>query len=112
MSDQLYSVPGQTEDRKKTFWNWTSMDFSSKLSLTCGGNVNYYKRVHHPIPTLACRIREQLSKQISKLSFQLSVQVYSLLDQTEGERTAFFGERKNGGHIVSLHPKALGCDKR
>ena len=22
-----------------------------KLSLICGGNVNYYKSVHHPIPT-------------------------------------------------------------
>ena len=27
-------------------------DLSSKLSLTCGGNVNYYKSVHHPLPTL------------------------------------------------------------
>ena len=27
----------------------------------------------------------QFSKQISKLSFQLSVQIYSLLGQTEGE---------------------------
>ena len=32
---------------------WTSIDISSKLSLTYGGNVNYYKSVHHPIPTLA-----------------------------------------------------------
>ena len=24
---------------------------SYKLSLTCGGNVNYYKIIHHPIPT-------------------------------------------------------------
>ena len=27
-------------------------DLSSKLSLTYGGNVNYYKSVHHPVPTL------------------------------------------------------------
>ena len=26
-------------------------DLSCELSLTCGGNVNYYKSVHHPIPT-------------------------------------------------------------
>ena len=25
------------------------------LSLTRGGNVNYYESVHHPIPTLANR---------------------------------------------------------
>ena len=38
----------------------------------------------------------QFSKQMSKLSFQLSVQKYSLLGQTEGERKAFFwkGARK------------------
>ena len=29
-----------------------SIDLSSKLSLTYGGNVNYYKSVHHLIPTL------------------------------------------------------------
>ena len=36
------------------------------------------------------------SKRISKLSFQLSLQIYSLLAQTEGARKAFFwkGERK------------------
>ena len=30
---------------------WTSINLFSKLSLTYGGNVNYYKNVHHPIPT-------------------------------------------------------------
>ena len=52
MSAQLYSVPDQTEGKKKTFLEWTSIDLFSKLSLTWGGNVNYYKSVHHPIPTL------------------------------------------------------------
>ena len=32
---------------RRPFW---SIDLSSKLSLTCGGNVNYYKSVHHPHP--------------------------------------------------------------
>ena len=62
------------------------MDLYFKLSLTCGGNVNYYKSVHHPIPTLPVGIGYTLTisnKQISKLSYQLSVQVYSLLGQTE-----------------------------
>ena len=30
---------------------WTGINLSSKLSLTCEGNVNYYKSVHNPIPT-------------------------------------------------------------
>ena len=31
---------------------WVSIDLSSKLSLKCGGNVNYYKSVDNPIPTM------------------------------------------------------------
>ena len=52
MSAQVYSVPGQTEGRRKAFLEWKSIDLSYELSLTCRGNVNYYKSVHHPIPTL------------------------------------------------------------
>ena len=51
MSAQVFSVPDQTEGRRKAFLEWKSIDLSSKLSLTCRGNVNYYKSVHHPIPT-------------------------------------------------------------
>ena len=49
MSAQVYSVPGQTEGRRKAFLEWKSIDLSYKLSLTCGGNVNYYNSVHHPV---------------------------------------------------------------
>ena len=41
-----------SEVRGKAFLKWTSRDLSSKLSLTYEGNLNYYKSVHHPIPTL------------------------------------------------------------
>ena len=51
MSAQVYSVPSQTEGRRKALLEWKSIDLSSKLYLTCGGNVNYYKSVRHPIPT-------------------------------------------------------------
>ena len=61
MSSQVYSVPGQTEERRKTFSEWTSIDLSSKLSFTCGGNFNYYKSVHHPIPTQPVEIRITLA---------------------------------------------------
>ena len=46
----------KTEGRWKGFLEWTSIDLSSKSSLTCGGNFNYYKSVHHPIPTLTVGI--------------------------------------------------------
>ena len=51
----------------------------------------------------------QFSKQASKISFQLSFQIYSLLAQAEGERKAFFGGCKRGAHIVRLSQRALGC---
>ena len=49
-SAQVYSVPGPTEGRRKAFLEWKSIDLSCELSLTCGGNVNYYKSFHH-LPT-------------------------------------------------------------
>ena len=77
----------------KAFLKWTGIDLSFKVSITYGRNVNYYKSVHHPIATLPVGTGTplQFSKQISKLSFQLSFQIYSVLAQTEGERKVFFG---------------------
>ena len=51
MSAQVYSIPGQTERRRKAFLEWKSIDFSYEISLTCGCNLNDYKSVHHAIPT-------------------------------------------------------------
>ena len=54
MSTQVYSAPAQTEGRSKTFLKLKSIALHgiSLCSLTtCGGNVNYYKSVHQPIPT-------------------------------------------------------------
>ena len=51
MSAQLYYVPVQTKGRRKAFLKWKSIDLSYKLSLTYEGNVNYYKIIHHLIPT-------------------------------------------------------------
>ena len=56
MDAQVYSIPDQTEGERKTFFEWKSIDLSYELSLTCGVNVNYYKSIHHPIPT--CENRE------------------------------------------------------
>ena len=51
MSAKIYSVPGQSEGKRKTFFEWKRIDLSYKLSLTCGVNINYYKSVHRPVPT-------------------------------------------------------------
>ena len=52
MSAQEYSLLSQTERRSMAFLKEVSIDLSSKLSLKQGGNVNYYKRVHHSLSTL------------------------------------------------------------
>ena len=54
----------------------------------------------------------QFSKQINKISFQLSFQIHSLLSETEEERKAFFGVCKRGDQIVRLSQRALGCHER
>ena len=51
MSAQVLSVPGQTKGRIKAFLELKSIDLSHELFFTCGGNANYYKSVHQPIPT-------------------------------------------------------------
>ena len=61
MGAQVYSVPGQIEGRRKVFLEWASIDLSSKLSLTCWSNINYYKSVHHPIPMLPVGIGNTLA---------------------------------------------------
>ena len=43
MSAQVYSVPGQTEGRRKAFLEWKSIDLSYELPLTCGGIISIIK---------------------------------------------------------------------
>ena len=59
MGAQVYTVPGQTERRSKAFLKWKSIDLSYELSLTCWGNVNYYKSIHHPIPNRDNRVHSR-----------------------------------------------------
>ena len=68
------SVFGQTEGRRKPFLEWISIDLS----------LNY------PISILPVGKENTILKLIGRLFFQLSVQVCSLLSQSEGERNAFF----------------------
>ena len=39
MIARVCSLPDQTEERTKVFLKWKSIDLSSELSLTYGGNV-------------------------------------------------------------------------
>ena len=65
MSAQVYSVPGLTEGRRNAFLEWKSRYLSYELSSTCEGNINYYKSIHHPIPTRENREDTSNSQNIS-----------------------------------------------
>ena len=98
MSAQVHFVSGQTEGRKKAFLEGTIIDLSSKPSLTCWVMLTIIKVFI--ILFLFC-LKErgtpwQFSKQISKLSFQLSVKVFYLLGQIKGGSKTFFGGYKKG----------------
>ena len=58
MSTQVHTVPGQAEGRREASLERTSIDLSSKLSITCGLNVNYYKAAYHPISILPVGIEK------------------------------------------------------
>ena len=56
------------------------------------GNVNHQRSVHHTLSILPLEIKDtwKVSKQISKLFFQIPVRVFSILGKTEGGRKVFF----------------------
>ena len=103
MNSQVYSVPGQTEGRKKAFLNWKSIDLSSKLSLTCEGNINFYKSFYHPLPTHENREHPG--------NFQ-NKSTSSPFSWVPMERKIFFRRCKKWDHIMILLPRVLGCHKR
>ena len=51
----LFLAKLKERNRRKVFLEWKSIDLSYKLSLTCKGNVSYYKSVHLPIATRGSR---------------------------------------------------------
>ena len=104
MSAQVYYVPSQTEGRKKNLLEWKGIDLSSKLSLTCGGNVNYYKNVHHPITT--CENREHFGNAQNKVSspFNSVSRYFLFLVNLKRRRTPFL-EGERWGSILWDYPQ-------
>ena len=87
------------------------MDLFSKLSLTCGGNVNHYKSAHHPILTLHVGTGNTLAifKTNQEALFSTECPGIFLLGQSEEERKAFIGgcKKKGGGRIERLPQEHL-----
>ena len=92
---------------------WKSTDLSCKLSLTCGGNINYYKSVRHPIPIRENREHPGNFQNKSVISHFNWVSGYILfLTKLNRKGRPFLEDARRGGHIVRLPSKAPGCHKR
>ena len=114
MSAQVYSLPGQAAGRRKAFLERASLNLSSKLSLTCGGNVSYYWKCSSSYPYSAYGNREHPGNFQNKsvtYPFNWVFRYILFFGQTEGERKAFFWRVQERGHIVRLTLRALGCHK-
>ena len=115
MSAQLYSVLCQTEGRWKIFLEWKSIDLSYELSFICGGNVNYYKSVHHPIPTREDREHSGNFKNKSVSSTFNWVSRYILfLSKLKGKRRPFLEAARRGPtlwHYLQKHLVVIRDEK-
>ena len=107
MSAQEYSVPGQTERRKKAFLEWKSIDLSSKVPLTCGGNLNYFKSVHQFIPTRGNREHSGIFQNKSVSSFFNWVSRYILFLAKLKRRGRTFSEGARRGPHCEITPEHL-----
>ena len=109
MSDHVYYIPGQTKGRSTAFLEWTSIDFSCKLPLTCGSNVNYFKSVHsYPFRRYsACGNKEHPGNFQNKLVTLLSIGCPGIYSSWPKCRV-----KGRGGHIMRLSLRALGYQKR
>ena len=107
MSAQVYSVPGQSEGRRKAYFEWKNIYLSTKLSLICGSNFNYYKGDRHPIPTHGNRKHPGnfQNKSVSSLFSWVSKYVFFLAELNFRGRPFLEGARRG----TTLPPRALGC---
>ena len=98
MSVQVYSIPGQSEGRSRVFLELKRIDLSYELSLTCAGNVNFYKIVHHPIPAREKRKHPGnfQNKSVSSDFIWMSSYILFLAKLKERGRPRFWSKQERG----------------
>ena len=103
MSALVYSVPGQSEGRRNHFLEWASIDLFLNY-------VNYYKSIHHPIPTLPVAIGNTQAMFKNQLAL-LSIKCPGMVSSVKGRVKSFWGYKK-GGYIVRLSPREFSYHKK
>ena len=96
--------------RGKAFLKWTSIDLSFKLSITYGGNVSYYKSVHHPIPTLPVETGNTLAIFKTNQETHLSVQfpdIFFSYPNWKEEKDLFWKGARKGTKLWDYPQKNL-----
>ena len=81
MSALVYSVPGQSEGRRNHFLEWASIDLFLNY-------VNYYKSIHHPIPTLPVAIGNTQAMFKNQLAL-LSIKCPGMVSSVKGRVKSF-----------------------
>ena len=83
------------------------------LSLEGGGNVNYYKSAHHPIPTQGNREHpSNFQSKLASSTFNWVSSYILFLLKLKGRGRLFFEGCKKDDLIMRLPPRVLGCHKR
>ena len=114
MPEYILFLAKLREERRKAFYEWASIDLSSKLFLTCRGSFNHYKSVHHLIPTLPLGIGNTQTifktNQKALLSIECPQVMFSSGSNWRGEESLFCRVQE-GDHIVRLPSRASGCHR-
>ena len=100
-------IASQTKPKRKggAFWN-VKHRLISKLTLTGGSNVNYYKSVYHPIPTGGNREHPANFQNKSQSSpFNLVSRYILFLAKPKGRRRSFVERARRWAHC-EITPKS------
>ena len=96
------------EGEGRLFWRGKSISHIGGV-----GIVNYYKSVHHPIPTRGNREHPANFQNKSVRSpLNWVSQFFLFLPKLKGRGKHFFEVYKNVDHIIRFPSRVLGCHKR
>ena len=97
----------------RPFWNGKAQNYPMNYLLHVDGNVNYYKSVHHPIPTRENReyLGNFQNKSVSS-AFNWVSRYILFLAKLKRRRRPFLKSARRTITLWDYPPRALGCHER